>query len=393
MMGITARSDVGFDPTPGTRSQGGRTKIASVQRRRLRRADCRRDGLEDRFGFLAIVRVVGEGISHDEQTGLIYGNLCVVILLKTSIRRVIHHARLWVGEVILVPVTRPWYRRRRWTATRATPRRALPLRTLCHLGFIVGLLSCRPLLGAGLDHRFGFRQPRQAVLPSRDLLMHHQPISHLWLLALLGSDEEFFDLGSKLELQLQQTLVTDGVMLGGIGMELGPVQADRAQFQHTRLLSEQEDLYEEILQFWQESAPKRGERIVVRMEIAGNEAKWHGLIGGTLNLARTEHSCRIAIEQQAQQHFGGVGFPTARPIAGIQSREVKQGHTVHHETGQMVRWQTVTQAYCQIQCLVIIHSFECSFHAHSLPLLTSWRLLLSDKLLARKFLLRRLLTS
>src|SRR6266478_9042321 len=117
------------------------------------------------------------------------------------------------------------------------------------------------------------------------------------------------------------------------------------------------------------------------MEIAGNEAKWHGLIGGTLNLARTEHSCRIAIEQQAQQHFGGVGFPTARPIAGIQSREVKQGHTVHHETGQMVRWQTVTQAYCQIQRLVIVHGFECSFHAPSLPLLTSWRLLLSDKLL------------
>src|SRR3989475_3401935 len=134
MMGITARGDVGFDPALGARSQGGRTKIASVQRRRLRRADCRRDGLEGRFGFLAIVRVVGEGISHDEQTGLIYGNLCVVILLKTSIRRVFHHARLWVGEVILVPVTRPWHRWRRRTATRATPRRALPLRTLCHLG-------------------------------------------------------------------------------------------------------------------------------------------------------------------------------------------------------------------------------------------------------------------
>jgi hypothetical protein len=41
-------------------------------------------------------------------------------------------------------------------------------------------------------------------------------------------EEEFFDLDSKLELQLQQTLVADCVMLGGIGMDLGPVQADRA---------------------------------------------------------------------------------------------------------------------------------------------------------------------
>src|SRR5438128_2595028 len=119
------------------------------------------------------------------------------------------------------------------------------------------------------------------------------------------------------------------------------------------------------------------------MQIACDEAKWHGLIGGTLNLARAEHSCSIAIEQQAQQHFWCVGFPTTRPIAGIQRREVKQGHTVHHETGQMVRRQTVPQAYCQIQRLVIVHGFECSFHAHSLPLLTSWRLLLSDKLLER----------
>jgi hypothetical protein len=88
----------------------------------------------------------------------------------------------------------------------------------------------------------------------------------------------------------------------------------------------------------------RGERIVVKLQIAGDEAKWHGLIAGPLDPARTEHSCRIAIEQQAQQHFGGVGFPTARPIAGIESREVKQVHTVHYETGQMLRRQTVNQA-------------------------------------------------
>src|SRR5438270_11378470 len=213
MMGITARGDVRFDPALGTRSQGGRTKIASVQCRRLRRTNCGWNGLEGGFGFQAIVRVVGERISHNEQTCLIYGNLGVVILLKTSIRRVFHHARLWVGEVILVTLTRPWHRWRRRTTTRATSRRALPLRTLCHLGFIVGLLGCRTLLGTGLDHRFGLCQTRQPVLPARDLLLHHQPIGHLWLLALLGSDEEFFDLGSKLDLQLQQTLVTDGFTL------------------------------------------------------------------------------------------------------------------------------------------------------------------------------------
>ncbi len=42
---------------------------------------------------------------------------------------------------------------------------------------------------------------------------YHQPIGHLRLLALLGSGEEFFDFGSKLDLHLQQTLVTDGFTL------------------------------------------------------------------------------------------------------------------------------------------------------------------------------------
>ena len=143
-------------------------------------------------------------------------------------------------------------------------------------------------------------------------------------------------------------------------MDLGPVQADRAQFQHTRLLSQQEHLHEEFLQFGQEGAPKRGQRIVVGMQVACDEAEWHRLIGGTLDLARTEHPGRIAIEQQAQQHFRGVGFPTARPIVGIQRREVKQGHAVYHEAGQMVGRQTVAQPHRQIECLVVVHRFECS---------------------------------
>src|SRR6266566_2305317 len=44
-----------------------------------------------------IVRMIGEGISHDEQAALIHGHLRVIILLKTSVRRIFHDARLRVG--------------------------------------------------------------------------------------------------------------------------------------------------------------------------------------------------------------------------------------------------------------------------------------------------------
>src|SRR2546428_12115724 len=44
-----------------------------------------------------IVRMIGEGISHDEQAALIHGHLRVIILLKTSVRRIFHDTRLRVG--------------------------------------------------------------------------------------------------------------------------------------------------------------------------------------------------------------------------------------------------------------------------------------------------------
>src|SRR5450755_4359918 len=102
MVGITASGNVGFDAALRTGSQRCGTRIAGIQCRRLRRADCWWDGRERGFGFLAMVGVIGEGASHDEQTCLIHSNLCVVILLKSSILRVCHGARLGVGEIVLL---------------------------------------------------------------------------------------------------------------------------------------------------------------------------------------------------------------------------------------------------------------------------------------------------
>ncbi len=166
-------------------------------------------------------------------------------------------------------------------------------------------------------------------------------------------------------------------------MHLGPVQADRAQLQHTRLLGQQEHLHEQVLEFWQEGASKRGKRIVIGMQVARDKAKGYRLIGSTLNLARTEHSGRIPIEQQAQQHFRSVGFPTARPIVGIERREVKLGHAIYQEAGQMVGGQTVAQPHCQIERLVVVHRFEGSTHAYQYTIPD--HLLLSDKLLGHTF--------
>src|SRR6266516_2810670 len=126
-------------------------------------------------------------------------------------------------------------------------------------------------------------------------------------------------------------------------------------------------------------------KFVFTMQVARDEAKGYRLIRRTLNLTRAEHPSRIAIEQQAQQHFWGVGFPTARPIVGIQRREVKLDHAVYHEARQMVRRQTVAQPHGQIKRLVIVHFFEGSTHNHQYIMTDERHQLLSDKLLAQSF--------
>src|SRR5258706_13225815 len=87
MMGITTRGDVGLDAPLLTSRQRRRTKVASVQCRRIGSTNLGRDGRKRGFGFLAIVGMIGEGPSHDEQTPLIHGHLRVVILLEARMRR------------------------------------------------------------------------------------------------------------------------------------------------------------------------------------------------------------------------------------------------------------------------------------------------------------------
>src|SRR5260370_36462847 len=120
---------------------------------------------------------------------------------------------------------------------------------------------------------------------------------------------------------------------------------------------------------------------MIGMQVAATERKGHRLIRRTLNLTRAEHPGRIAIEQQAQQHSGGIRFPPARSIVGIQRREIKLGHAIYHEARQMVGRQTVAQPYRQIECLVIVHFFEGSTHTQQYSMTDERHQFLSDKLL------------
>jgi len=75
--------------------------------------------------------------------------------------------------------------------------------------------------------------------------------------------------------------------------------------------------------------------------------------------------------------FGDVAYDAL----GLQ---LKQGHAIHHEAGQMVRRQTVAQMHRQIKRLGVVHRFEGSTHAHQYTITAKWLLLffLSSEIIA-----------
>jgi hypothetical protein len=160
--------------------------------------------------------------------------------------------------------------------------------------------------------------------------------------------EQFLDLRAQMRLQGQQVLIADGFAFGGIGMDLGSIQADVAQLQHTSHLGQQQHLHEQILQLGQERFAKGGQSIVIGVQVAGDEAEWHGLIGRPFQLAGTKDAGGIAIEQQAEQDFGRIRLPTSGTIPRVDGRQVEVGDQVDHKARQVVGWEAVAQPHRHI---------------------------------------------
>ena len=100
--------------------------------------------------------------------------------------------------------------------------------------------------------------------------------------------------------QCQEMLIAHRFALGGVGMNLGSVKADVAQLEHPGHVGQQQHLHEQILQFGQERLAKGRQRVVIGVQVASDEAERHGLVGRAFQLARTEGSGGIAVEQQAR---------------------------------------------------------------------------------------------
>src|SRR3989304_6258948 len=83
-----------------------------------------------------------------------------------------------------------------------------------------------------------------------------------------------------------------------------------------------------------------------------------------LDLTRTEHTCGIAVEQQAQQKLRGIGLTTYWRIACVDDTHIQQRNHLHDETRQMVGSQDLSYGHSLIKRFFIVNHFESADHRY-----------------------------
>ena len=220
------------------------------------------DGLPQHGHGLLFVRALGGGPAvHKHMGSAVHHRLAVVRLLKVLSARHGHDAGLGISEVAL------------------------------------GLVRRVSLLRGGLCLRFhgghGLLDLLQPVLPERRL--HHPLIA-----ALGGTVAPVFRRNHLCRLSyvrpfLTHASLTHGMMLGGVGLQLGAVLGHMPQLDQPGLLPQPQHLHKQVAQGSQMLLAKGGQRAKVRH-----------LVGG-------QHPEAVVLLEMPGQAAGGGDAPTAVP--------------------------------------------------------------------------------
>ncbi len=277
------------------------------------------------------LRYVGR---HHQQAALGHHCLRIVALIEPAAGHR-HDARGFVGQIDLIRGQRSFHRRLRRLATgRAAS--GLGLRfPRCKLCLIFGVVPLEAFLRAGFDLCPCLRKLLQPCLPSRQLLRDRHPVRHVRLIRSFGFGQEFGHLGLQLRLDRARVLIGKRAVPAGVGMDLRPIQRNRAHPQNAHLVRQFQHLDGQRLDLLEEPPAERRDRVVVRVIVRGDEAKRHRIVGGPLQLAAEKHPRRVAIHQDAQQHRGVIGRRTRTAVGTAHRAQVQPVNHFNHEACQV----------------------------------------------------------
>jgi hypothetical protein len=112
----------------------------------------------------------------------------------------------------------------------------------------------------------------------------------------LGRLEELRHLRRQLLLLGLHPLVAHRLVLGGVRLDLRPIERDDAQPDQTEPLTQPQHLHEQRRQRLQVDAPELADAAVVRVRIAGDHPKRDVFVRPLLDLARRRHADAVGIQ-------------------------------------------------------------------------------------------------
>ena len=130
-------------------------------------------------------------------------------------------------------------------------------------------------------------------------------------------------------------------MLGGISVDLGPVDGDIAKLRHTHLGGQEQDMGKQGPDRLQKPPPKGADRIVVGTGGAGHIPGGHRLVAGRLNLAGGKGAGGITVKQQRPRHPRVVGIKAATGVCSLDDRNIQLVNDLNHKMSQTIPALTV----------------------------------------------------
>ena len=128
-------------------------------------------------------------------------------------------------------------------------------------------------LGPGGDLGLGFSHGGETVFASPDFCRQVDTIGDIGLVGLFRQGEQFLHFGLQLCFQLLNVPVRERAVARGVGLHLGAVQADIAEFEQFHFPGQFEHLNEQLRELAEKSVTEGRQRVVVRVSAGGKMAE------------------------------------------------------------------------------------------------------------------------
>ena len=290
------------------------------------------DGTDGRLELVDVAAGRGDVLREDDLTLRIHGDLSVVAL-DESVRGLLD-LRLRIGKVPL-----------------GFRLRADPL-----FVFAFGPRLCAGLL---LESRLGLPDLLQPTLPVGQFFgqlfarLVHPVTAVLFLINRRGPTQQIPNLLLKHPFFLLHPRVAHRFVLGGVGLDLGPIHRHLPKLDQPGLPAHQDHLLEKRRKRRPVTFPKITHRSEIRLVASRQKPKRHAVNHLRRDPARRKRSRAVGVQQHLHHHPRVIrGVPSLLPVALLDRPQIQLVHQIPDKTCQMTLRHPVRHARWHQQQLI-----------------------------------------